>query len=323
MLRKKIVSISVILFCLGATQCTKQKSSPIVRPDPGGPVPASITPPPERLGEVSEMRPPVTFRRRDDVVWQDAAPFLPLNAYDILQTHAKASAKLTISSRSEVMLPENTQIILNPVLLDHPRVDRVVLRNGKLNVKTNQEFWLLTSAVLFRVRAKDDKKIARAELSVTEGKTLRFVLQEGVGAMVRKKEGTKFDTTPVAVGKVVTMPAPKALEMFGADENSTAWTFRLPDMKGDRRVPVSVTGNLVIQSPKEYSSIEGSQVDVKGMTTGAGGEIRVNGKSVPCNEKNEFTATVPLTKGPNDITVQWVRTDGTSAFNRFRVIRAK
>lgn len=345
-----------ILGALSLLACTVSKQPHRSAPS----LPPEVQVPPttarEALAWFDAFVPRVNFRRSRELVWQDPTQGQSLFAYDAVQTHASASARLSLKNGSELTLSEDTLVIINPSgIRTMAARDKAVVRAGQLKGRTTHELWVLTSGALFRFRAKEKNRPAEMELSVQEGKQVKVKLTEGDGILARpvdaSAKGTvpqkeiRIETVALTIDKSVTVEAPIAAESYGytkeeeKEELAQAEVEALetptpaptpvavsvpPPQPPGRRPAATRPGpptDLVLASPKNYSEVQTDSVEVTGKLTGGRGRLMINDKRVALNEDLSFSARIAVVPGANAILIQLIRPDGSSLFRRLTVMR--
>jgi len=273
------------------------------------------------------MSPRVTFRRNTSLVWEDAFLKLPLFAFDAVKTHERASAQIRLGNGTALELGEDTLVILNPDVLRQNRVTarhEATLRGGKLRGKTNEELWLLTSAAVMKIWTKQGGRESIVSLSVKEGGKFRAELTSGTAKILtRPNEGTKVEIRPLVPEKAVEFEAPVVKESldWAPDELD-----KLEQENDEQLLPLPIASPRIdfeVTSPKNHSTVDKEEVEIRGKLTGMPREVLVNGKKATISKKREFIARIPLKPGVNAVLVQVIRPSGESVFQRWVVRRSE
>lgn len=339
--------LKIICAVLCLASCVKKMDLPDVKPK---------THEKKTLGKVIEFKPEVSFRRRENLVWQEVFQYLPLYAYDSVRTESSATTKIHLSNNSELFLSENTLIIITPDYLNsRNQRDRAVVRNGSLTGTTQTELWLLTSAALLKIKAKE-KKVAKANVEIQEGKKLKIMIEDGEGIIAKSEK----EIISLPEKKEVTLSAPMVSEHYGFEtfaqsenqpierkQNENKWHLEpyienvgtrkiskalsqgplLSENKAAKSVPkrepdvVIPNAELFIDSPANRSEINEDEIEFKGRVSRKDVRILVNGNPVKVSDSLSFSHRVNLVPGINPILIQMINHEGNSTFKRWMVRR--
>lgn len=181
------------------------------------PVPTP-TPGPLAIANLISLKPPVTFRRTDELVWKDASMNLPLFKNDSVKTHLKAATVIKFAPSTELNVGENTLVVVNLDYLDS--TNRATLMHGSVVPKFNKDLWLLTSAALIKLRPNGKAGQGAAQISIEPGKFLNVTLKNGQGTLVRRDKSKKVIETKLKLNSKISVKAPKKVPSF----DESFWT---------------------------------------------------------------------------------------------------
>lgn len=323
------------ILCLSACQQreTKAPATPTPTPVPTpSPIAVKELAPPRTQGEVLatlvSLRPKVRFRRRQELLWQDAEKGLEFRRFDAVQTHEDAEARIDFVNGSELQLKERTFAIINmdssrPV---RQREDRVVIRSGEVDGQTKKELWILTTAALIRMNARTASEPSKASIKVEDGKKMTVILQTGEATLVRPAQGGKGGTEHIELPpmKAVSFDAPRAPENFGLQLTDQDWKapYTPPPSPTPTLTPTpEPKATLEVSVPSDGSETPKAEALVAGRCSSPKVSVLINGKKADLRGDLSFAMQVPLQMGVNSIVVQMIRPDGSSEFLRRRVIR--
>lgn len=363
----KVVSfIFVGLGILSAsllTSCEKKSPPPVVAPTatptalstatPSPTATATVMPP--ALANLVTYKKQVSYRRAQELGWNDIQAELPFYRQDAVHTLSESQALIRYVSGSEVAMKENTYLIIDEASKDNPTVDRAVMRAGKVEGETSGEMWILTSSALIKVRAAKKNQKAKVKIQIQEKKSLDVELKSGSGevivAQADKGHETKAADTARAVelkpNKNVSIPLKQnASENFGYKTESTDWleTVKVikeaikttptptvtPTVAQETPAPSpSVTPTPVvegepglnIESPAYKARVTEETVKLTGTAHPAGSTVTFNGSSCPVDQNLRFTCEVPLQMGWNFFIVQMTTPNGKSIFKKWILTR--
>lgn len=205
------------------------------------------------LGFVKAFIPNVVCRRSQQLEWNEVVPGLPLYAYDAVQTHSGATAKLELINQSEIEMESESLVILDPSALSNAaHRDRAVVRSGVVQGTTRNELWILTSAALVKMKAKKGGR-ARGVVAVAEGKKLNIELKEGTAIVLQKKPGApSYEVADLAPDKPMILDAPVGKETIGS--GTADWAPELASIEpGEALPPVKSPSPARSAAPKAMS----------------------------------------------------------------------
>lgn len=302
-------------------------SDPVTEAVPAGPVIATL----QGLGSK------VTFRRRDEHVWQDAREGLPLYEGDVVQTHAQGSANVLFENGSELDLSEKTLVILSLPEAESSKAvqSQAVLKDGNLRGRTRTELWLLTSSALFQMKPAASGETASAALAMREGERLRVELEKGTAAVLHQEKSGAVRRIALKPKEPVVLDAAPVPAGFGTAKDFVEFAARpVVESKPQAAPPAKAapaakkTGNpapaadIFIASPPDNAETLEATVTLSGSATRAGIQLLINGAEVRIDPKTlQFAHPVELRPGGNTVSIQLIQSDGKSTFRRWTLIR--
>ncbi|QLY24705.1 hypothetical protein [Bdellovibrio sp. KM01] len=322
---------------------------------------ASVTPEPlPALANLVTYKNQVSYRRAQELGWNDIQKELPFYRQDAVHTLGDSQALIRYVSGSEVAMKENTYLIIDEASQDSPSIDRAVMRAGKVEGETSGEMWILTSSALIKVRAAKKTQKAKVKIQIQEKKSLDVELKSGTGEILVAQADKGHDSkTPVAAravelqaNKNVSIPIKQtASDDFGYKAESTDWLETVKVIKEAIKatpspsiapiaketptpaptVAATVTPTptpvaegepaLNIESPANKSRVTDEIVKLTGTVSPAGSTVIFNGHTCPVGEDLRFTCEVPLSIGFNFFIVQMTTPNGKSIFQKWMLTR--
>jgi hypothetical protein len=186
----------------------------------------------------------VSFRRSQELAWSEIKSLLAFYQQDAIHTAASSEAVIRYSSGSEVVMKENTYLIIGESGggKDQSNIDRAVMREGKIEGQTSNEMWILTSSALVKLKAKEQSRKAKIKIEIKikqpgsdssskKSKSLEIQLEEGQGQIVVASADKASGASPsrgareveLKENKTVSIPFQEASENFGYKRESTDW----------------------------------------------------------------------------------------------------
>ena len=294
---------------------------------------------PEVLATLVSLIPPVSYRKKDEFIWQKASSGLSLYPFDALRTLSKAYATIRFSNESTLDLGEQTLIILSPSWLSNPLdglPDAAILRKGKLRGSTKKELWLLSPSALLKLKPSNKQRPAVIELNNNSGKMTSFNLKSGSGVLLRKTDQGSLKEQDLPLHKQIQVKniqglssddRPQSIEGFlvntivihsGRDKSPLISKKSAPSVQSaSKRI------DLFIETPANYSEFSTPNVQLRGRLSGPGGKLFVNSSQLSIDADLRFSVELKLKYGANSILLQLFQSDGTYSFRRWVLTRRK
>ncbi|QDK37213.1 hypothetical protein DOE51_06225 [Bdellovibrio sp. NC01] len=279
------------------TSCQKKTSPPVAAPTVVPTAVSSATPTaspsptatvmPPALANLVTYKNQVSYRRAQELGWNDIQAELPFYRQDAIHTLSKSQALIRYVSGSEVAMKEDTYLIIDDASSDNPTVDRAVMRAGKVEGETSGEMWILTSSALIKVRADKKTQKAKVKIQIQEKKSLDVELKSGLGevilAQADKGQQSKSADTAQAVelktDKNVSFPLKQNVsENFGYKSESTDWLETVKVIKEAIRAKPTpkVIPTVAKETPTPAPSVTPSPTPTASATPVAEGEPALN-----------------------------------------------
>lgn len=224
------------------TSCQKKSPPPVAAPTvaPNALSTATPTPAPSPVGTVMPAalanlvtyKNQVSYRRAQELGWNDIQAELPFYRQDAVHTLGKSEALIRYVSGSEVAMKEDTYLIIDEASTDNPTVDRAVMRAGKVEGETSGEMWILTSSALIKVRADKKTQKAKVKIQFQEKKSVDVELKSGTGEVIvahadkghEAKASETAQSLELKTNKNISIPLKQSVsENFGYKTESTDW----------------------------------------------------------------------------------------------------
>ncbi|MBO9667628.1 MAG: hypothetical protein J7501_12540 [Bdellovibrio sp.] len=364
------IFVGLGFFSLGLlTSCEKKSPPPASTPTAAPTALSSATPSPTAtaaamppaLANLVTYKNQVSYRRAEELGWNDIQPELPFYRQDAVHTLSKSQALIRYVSGSEVAMKEDTYLIIDEASTDNPTVDRAVMRAGKVEGETSGEMWILTSSALIKVRAAKKTQKAKVKIQIQEKKSLDVELKSGSGEVIVAQADKGQDVKATANASAIELKTDKSIsipmkqnvsENFGYKTESTDWLETVKVIKeAIRTTPTpKVTPAIVketpaptvtptatatttptpvaegepdlnIESPAYKARVTDEIVKLMGTVTPAGSTVTFNGSSCPVDQNLRFTCEVPLSMGFNFFIVQMTTPQGKSIFKKWILTR--
>ncbi len=270
----------------------------------------------ERPIAVLEKRvPKVSVRRRQQMVWGDGNLKMDLFIFDTVKTFTQSSSQIVMNEGSEINLSADSWIVLDPnnlEILPH----RPFLKLGKLKAKTRKEIWILTTAALFRLKAKSEREPAEMEVSVDNSRKVTANLVAGMGLYWGAKVAGQIegkDPKRLFLNQLVTLNAAPVDEEFPKTEKDIRWPTAEDVLNSDKLWLESKKNKnkekekaleLEIISPPDFYQVSAPTVEIVGKVTHSDAVVLVNGKRVSVDKTLRFSAQVDLKPGANQVVVR-------------------
>jgi hypothetical protein len=270
----------------------------------------------ERPIAVLEKRvPKVSVRRRQQMVWGDGNLKMDLFIFDTVKTFTQSSSQIVMNEGSEINLSADSWIVLDPnnlEILPH----RPFLKLGKLKAKTRKEIWILTTAALFRLKAKSEREPAEMEVSVDNSRKVTANLVAGMGLYWGAKVAGQIegkDPKRLFLNQLVTLNAAPVDEEFPKTEKDIRWPTAEDVLNSDKLWLESKKNKnkekekaleLEIISPPDFYQVSAPTVEIVGKVTHSDAVVLVNGKRVSVDKTLRFSAQVDLKTGANQVVVR-------------------
>lgn len=332
-----LVQRAILLFCVllwcSCERATKPASTANQPDSPSANV----------LGRLAALTNEVRYRRSAELEWNPGILSLELFSFDAVVTDRASSARIALEAGSEINMEEETLVILNPAGSEVTRHgDRAVVRKGNLEGLTSSELWLITSAASLRLRPKGSARLARARVQVNEGKKVRVELTAGEGEAqfpdarpaVKLTENIPVDFAaplpPVQFGFVPDVkltgsrpsvaPIPKPPAPPAKTARRKVEGRRKPAATVPESPKLPPTG-LEILSPANHAQVEVDEILLRGRVGSADAELVVNGRPTPVDKNGNFSVTIPLVFGGNQILLQVSRQGNEPTTRQWFVVR--
>ncbi len=340
------------LFAAVLSSCekvTKNSPSPSPALAPTKPIEVTTSNPPSTaevaptvIANLAKFKNLVSFRRAQDLAWNDVKGLVPFYRQDAIHTLADSEALISYASGSEISMKENTYLIIDePSKNDGgPRIDRAVMRDGKLEGETSGEMWILTSAALVKLKAKEKIHTAKIKIQIKEKATLDLQLKSGDGevliAQADKGQASKAPQEARSIhlkeNKSVSISLKETTsETFGYKTESTDWleTVKVikealqnsPQPPPKEEVKKETAPFLQIESPANKAHTNEASIIFSGNAGPTGAQLKINGKSCSINATSHFSCEASLDLGLNLFVLQLTSPEGKTIFQKWMQTR--
>lgn len=338
---RKILSLLLIGFILLLGWFFLRNQKPSEPQVASTSIPEKPLPPPTQpaIAELAQHKNQVSFRRAQELAWNDVTGLLPLFRQDALHTLTNSTALIRYTSGSEVNMKENTYLIIDDSGTDK-MIDRAVMREGKIEGETSNEMWILTSSALIKLKAKEKNKKAKIGIQIQEKKSLDLNLQSGTGeVLVASQEKEKDPSSPkkareirLVENKKISLPLKTPTEDFGHKAEATDWLETVqvireaiqettPAAKPTPSEEVPTPPFLEITSPAPKAVVESNSITFEGRAGPEGARLKINGKNCEVSQEARFSCPVDLDPGLNLFVLQLTTKTGKTIFQKWMITR--
>lgn len=261
------------------------------------------------IATIEKMVPQVSVRRRQDLVWNEGFFQMPLYLFDTVKTFSQGETIIGMNDSSQLELEKDSWVVLDPnhlEILPH----RPFLRVGKLTAKTRKELWVVTTAALFRLKAKNENEEGVMEVASSPKNGVVAKLLLGTGIYWPSKSLGKYDfdkPQKMVANRVVSLRGEMASENFPADESEIQWPSTKQVTFSEERLSKTTSEKkftLEFLSPPDFFETADAVVEILGRVNDAEAVVLINGNKIKVSSNLRFSYQVSLNPGANTIVIR-------------------
>lgn len=296
----------------------------------------------ESLAQALDLRPEVSFRNKNELLWSDlrSGDFIYLG--DLVHTRKDAFLKLRFKNGSEVEINQEALLSFDLDFASNHgfEVDSAILKWGELSITSSKTLVVYSPSSVARFSA--GPRGFKGNLQISQDKKLKLTVAAGSSVIaVRNRDGTinRFETaennaTEVSLPSLETEVTKKELELYDELLKSPISMTPSPTLVPSTPIPTPpkkqpepvkkskiIPAAVNISFPPNGTTIYEESINLRGNVTKPKLQLFINKDKISINPNLSFSTKLKLRKGSNLLVIHLIDTNGRSTFTQWKVIR--